>query len=155
MSSEMTKGLSNGSEVIARRDFQSSTTEHLSFYKGDILTILGDSIKHAAVEDKIGASENNNATNCTQSEWYKAQHSDGRIGLVPFSHLQKRTEVKLNSTPWFHGKITRDEAEKLLQPLKVSYLPELVIITRLLSCKPATADSNFFSFPPSGWFVSC
>lgn len=34
-------------------------------------------------------------------------------------HLpEARTEVKLNTTPWFHGKITRDEAERLLQPPK-------------------------------------
>lgn len=97
----MTKGLSASSEVIARRDFQSTSTEHLSFYKGDILTIIEDN-----------ADDN--------AEWYMAEHDDGRKGLVPVSHLQKRTEVKLNSTPWFHGKITRDEAERLLQPPKVS-----------------------------------
>lgn len=27
-----------------------------------------------------------------------------------------RGEVKLNTMPWFHGKITRDEAESLLRP---------------------------------------
>lgn len=101
MSGEMTKGLSTGSEVIARRDFQSTSTEHLPFFKGDILTIIGDKVD--------------------ESDWYLAQHSDGRKGLVPAAHLQKRAEVKLNSTPWFHGKITRDEAERLLQPPKVSF----------------------------------
>uniref|UniRef100_A0A1A9ZJP9 Tyrosine-protein kinase n=1 Tax=Glossina pallidipes TaxID=7398 RepID=A0A1A9ZJP9_GLOPL len=30
--------------------------------------------------------------------------------------LQKKCEVKLNAMPWFHGSITRDEAEHLLQP---------------------------------------
>lgn len=100
MSSGMTKGLSVGSEVVARRDFQSTSTEHLSFFKGDILTIL---------------EEKND-----DSDWYQAEHNDGRKGLVPLAHLQKRIEVKLNSTPWFHGKITRDEAERLLQPPKVS-----------------------------------
>lgn len=97
----MTKGLLTGSEVIARCDFPSTTTEHLPFFKGDILTITEDN-----------ADDN--------AEWYKAQDSDGNRGLVPISHLQKRTEVKLNTMPWFHGKITRDEAEKLLQPPKVS-----------------------------------
>lgn len=96
----MTKGLSVGSEVIARGDFQGTSAEHLSFFKGDILTIIGD---------KGG-----------DSDWYLAEHSDGRKGLVPVAQLQKRTEVKLNSTPWFHGKITRDDAERLLQPPKVS-----------------------------------
>lgn len=97
----MTKGLLAGSEVIARRDFQSKTTEHLSFFKNDILTIV----------------EENGDDN---AEWYQAQDVYGKSGLVPMSHLQKRTEVKLNSMPWFHGKITRDEAEHLLQPPKVS-----------------------------------
>lgn len=106
MSSEMTKGLSIGSEVIARSDFQSSTNEHLSFFKGDILTIIGNK--------RDGPSESDDP------DWQLAQHRDGREGLVPVSKLQKRTEVKLNSTPWFHGKITRDEAERLLQPPKVS-----------------------------------
>lgn len=110
MSSEMTKGLSIGSEVIARRDFQGSTIEqHLSFYKGDLLTIIGDKCR-----DNICTSNNHD------SEWCQAKHSDGREGLVPAAYLQKRTEVKLNSTPWFHGKITRDEAERLLKPPKVS-----------------------------------
>lgn len=125
MSSEMTKGLSVGSEVIARQDFQTTTTEQLPFYKGDILTIIGTT-------DKIPTSTSNcipQVASATASlntkgdefDWYLAQRcSDGKKGLVPSSHLQKRSEVKLNSTPWFHGKITRDEAEKLLQPPKVS-----------------------------------
>ena len=100
----MTKGFPVGSEVIARRDFQGSSSEHLPFYKGDILKII----------------EDNNDDN---TEWYKAEQNDGRSGLVPVSHIQKRTEVKLNSTPWFHGKITRDEAERLLQPPKVRTIP--------------------------------
>lgn len=97
----MTKGLSAGSEVIARHDFQATTTEHLSFYRGDILTIIDD-------------NGDDNA------EWYQAQDSEENKGLVPLSHLQRRTEVSLNQMPWFHGKITREEAERLLQPPKVS-----------------------------------
>lgn len=100
MSSEMTKGLLIGSEVIARRNFQGTSSEHLSMSKGDILTIIGDNDEH--------------------SEWYLAQDKEDKKGLIPVSHIQRRTEVKLNSTPWFHGKITRDEAETLLQPPKVS-----------------------------------
>lgn len=104
----MTKGLLAGSEVIARRDFQgpANTTCHLSFYKGDILTILEDN-----------ADDN--------AEWYQAADCEGKSGLVPISHLQKRTEVKLNTMPWFHGKITREEAERLLQPPKVSTSSDL------------------------------
>lgn len=99
---EMTKSLSVGSEVIARCDFQATATEQLPFFKGDILTIIAE------------------FTNTNDSEWYKARDCDGKEGLVPAVHLQKRTEVKLNPMPWFHGKISRDEAERLLQPPKVS-----------------------------------
>lgn len=96
----MTKGLSAGSEVIARCDYQATTTEHLSFFKGDILTII-------------------NENGDDNAEWYQAQDSEENKGLVPVSHLQRRTEVALNLMPWFHGKITREEAERLLQPPKV------------------------------------
>lgn len=33
--------------------------------------------------------------------------------------IQRRSEVKLNAIPWFHGKITREGAEDLLQPREV------------------------------------
>ncbi|XP_075146323.1 C-terminal Src kinase [Haematobia irritans] len=38
----------------------------------------------------------------------------GGVGHQQQSH--KKCEVKLNAMPWFHGSITRDEAEHLLQP---------------------------------------
>ena len=31
----------------------------------------------------------------------------------------QKTEVRLNSMPWFHGKIKREEAESLLTPREV------------------------------------
>lgn len=37
------------------------------------------------------------------------------ISTASSSH-QKKLEMKLNTMPWFHGSITRDEAETLLQP---------------------------------------
>lgn len=98
----MTKSLSVGSEVIARCDHQTTSSEQLSFFKGDILTIVGES------------------ADTNDSEWFKAKDCDGKEGLVPAVHLQKRIEVKLNPMPWFHGKISRDEAERLLHPPKVS-----------------------------------
>jgi c-src tyrosine kinase len=36
--------------------------------------------------------------------------------LSPTIPSQRKCEVKLNAMPWFHGSITRDEAEHLLQP---------------------------------------
>ncbi|XP_011185578.2 mucin-5AC [Zeugodacus cucurbitae] len=40
------------------------------------------------------------------------------LGCSNQHHLQpqRKCEVKLNAMPWFHGSITRDEAEHLLQP---------------------------------------
>lgn len=35
---------------------------------------------------------------------------------VSASSSARKCEVKLNAMPWFHGSITRDEAEHLLQP---------------------------------------
>lgn len=128
MSSEMTKSLSVGSEVIARQDFQTTTTtEQLPFFKGDILTIIGTTDKTQTnnsncIQQLASATTKTSLINKGDDfDWYLAQRSDGKKGLVPSNHLQIRTEVKLNSTPWFHGKITRDEAEKLLQPSKVSF----------------------------------
>ncbi len=36
--------------------------------------------------------------------------------MIPANYVQKRGEVKLQSMPWFHGKITRAQAEDLLVP---------------------------------------
>ena len=58
--------------------------------------------------------------------WYKAKHVDGRVGLVPYNYIQKRSEVKLNAMVWFHGKISREDAEMLLSPRDVSSSPSLL-----------------------------
>lgn len=88
-----------GTEVVARYSFKGNSPEDLAFQKGDILTIM---------------------TPTTDPNWYKARHVDGRIGLVPHNYIQTRSEVKLNAMPWFHGKITREDAETLLRPRDVS-----------------------------------
>lgn len=91
-----------GSEVVAKADFKGYSSDHMSFFKGDIMTILPNDVKHEKDDN-----------------WYFAMHTDNRIGLIPSKHLQARSEVKLNTMPWFHGKITREEAERILQPPKV------------------------------------
>lgn len=95
--------LGPGSEVIAKTGFEGTSKDHLSFIKGDIMTILAPDPKKRADDG-----------------WCLAMAHNNRTGLVPTNHLQTRTEVKLNAMPWFHGKITRDEAENLLKPPKVS-----------------------------------
>ncbi|XP_071035198.1 tyrosine-protein kinase CSK [Parasteatoda tepidariorum] len=89
------RGWQPGTEVIARYSFKGSSEEDLVFQKGDIMTIV---------------------TPTKDPNWYKARHGDCREGLIPANYIQKRSEVKLNAMPWFHGKITREEAEILLQP---------------------------------------
>ena len=95
-----TTTLTAGTEIVARYSFKGNSGEDLSFIKGDIMTVI---------------------TPTTDPNWYKARHVDGRIGLVPYNYIQKRSEVKLNAMPWFHGKITRDDAETLLMPRDVSF----------------------------------
>lgn len=87
--------LQAGTEVIAKYDFIGKSQNDLSFRKGDIMTIL----------------------NATQDpNWYKARRDIDNIeGLIPSNYIQKRSEVKLHAMPWFHGKIARDEAERLLE----------------------------------------
>ncbi|TNN37452.1 Tyrosine-protein kinase CSK [Liparis tanakae] len=52
--------------------------------------------------------------------WYRARNSVGREGTIPANYVQKREGVKsggkLSLMPWFHGKITREQAERLLYP---------------------------------------
>uniref|UniRef100_A0A673GMG0 Tyrosine-protein kinase n=1 Tax=Sinocyclocheilus rhinocerous TaxID=307959 RepID=A0A673GMG0_9TELE len=84
---------------VAKYNFQGSTEQDLPFCKGDLLTI-------------IGVTKDPN--------WYKAKNSVGREGMIPANYVQKREGVKsggkLSLMPWFHGKITREQAERLLYP---------------------------------------
>ncbi|KAG0414262.1 hypothetical protein HPB47_008609, partial [Ixodes persulcatus] len=87
--------LPSGTEVVARYNFNAKSREDLSFMKGDLMTIVSDT---------------------PDPNWFRAKHSDGREGLIPLNYILRRAEVKLNSMPWFHGKITREQAESLLSP---------------------------------------
>uniref|UniRef100_A0A3B3RMV1 Tyrosine-protein kinase n=1 Tax=Paramormyrops kingsleyae TaxID=1676925 RepID=A0A3B3RMV1_9TELE len=88
-----------GTECVAKYNFQGATDQDLPFSKGDVLTI-------------IGVTKDPN--------WYKAKNPVGREGTIPANYVQKREGVKsggkLSLMPWFHGKITRDQAECLLYP---------------------------------------
>ncbi|XP_043072567.1 tyrosine-protein kinase CSK isoform X1 [Puntigrus tetrazona] len=89
----------SGTECVAKYNFQGSTEQDLTFTKGDLLTI-------------IGVTKDPN--------WYKAKSSVGQEGMIPANYVQKREGVKsggkLSLMPWFHGKITREQAERLLYP---------------------------------------
>ncbi|TSK38392.1 Tyrosine-protein kinase CSK [Bagarius yarrelli] len=88
-----------GTECVAKYNFQGTTEQDLPFSKGDVLSI-------------IGVTKDPN--------WYMAKNSVGREGTIPANYVQKREGVKsggkLSLMPWFHGKITRDQAERLLYP---------------------------------------
>ncbi|KAG5848836.1 hypothetical protein ANANG_G00103650 [Anguilla anguilla] len=91
-----------GAECVAKYNFQGTTEQDLPFCKGDVLTI-------------IGVTKDPN--------WYKAKNTVGREGTIPANYVQKREGVKsggkLSLMPWFHGKITREQAERLLIPPEV------------------------------------
>eukprot|EP00075_Anas_platyrhynchos_P032705 XP_027321958.1 tyrosine-protein kinase CSK [Anas platyrhynchos] len=89
----------SGTECIAKYNFHGTAEQDLPFSKGDVLTIV------AVTKDP---------------NWYKAKNKVGQEGIIPANYVQKREGVKagikLSLMPWFHGKITREQAERLLYP---------------------------------------
>uniref|UniRef100_A0A669CWH2 Tyrosine-protein kinase n=1 Tax=Oreochromis niloticus TaxID=8128 RepID=A0A669CWH2_ORENI len=90
---------STGTECVAKYNFQTANEQDLPFCKGDVLTIIGVT---------------------RDPNWYRARNQVGREGTIPANYVQKREGVKsggkLSLMPWFHGKITREQAERLLYP---------------------------------------
>uniref|UniRef100_A0A8C6UJT4 Tyrosine-protein kinase n=1 Tax=Neogobius melanostomus TaxID=47308 RepID=A0A8C6UJT4_9GOBI len=87
-----------GTECVARYNFKGTSEQDLPFNKGDVLTII------VVTKDP---------------NWYKAKNAAGQEGTIPANYVQKREGVKgckLSLMPWFHGKISREQAEQLLHP---------------------------------------
>ncbi|KAJ8304367.1 hypothetical protein KUTeg_017950 [Tegillarca granosa] len=82
-------------EVVAVYNFNGSTQEDLPFKKGEVLIITQKT---------------------KDPNWYRGKNSKGKEGMIPANFVQKRKEVQLHSMPWYHDKISRDTAEKLLDP---------------------------------------
>ncbi|NWT75855.1 CSK kinase, partial [Prunella himalayana] len=96
----------SGTECIAKYNFHGPPPQDLPFSKGDVLTIVAD------------------------PNWYKAKNKVGREGIIPANYVQKREGVKAGiklslmppqpalcvPCPPPHGKITREQAERLLYP---------------------------------------
>ncbi|CAG0903338.1 unnamed protein product [Darwinula stevensoni] len=74
-------------EAVAKHDFNATADDELSFRKNQVLKILN-------MEDDMN--------------WYKAE-LEGREGLVPSNYIEMRPH------DWYYGRITRADAERLLQ----------------------------------------
>ena len=81
-------------EVCASYDFAGESKDDLPFQRGDLLVIV---------------------TPTSDPNWYRAR-SPNVEGMIPANYVQLRKVVSLHAVPWFHGKISRQEAEALLQP---------------------------------------
>ncbi|KAK5982267.1 NCK (Non-Catalytic region of tyrosine Kinase) adaptor protein family [Trichostrongylus colubriformis] len=86
--------------VVALYSFDASTTEELSFRKGERLDII-DHPSH-------------------DPDWWLARNSVGQQGLVPKNYIEvvstgnASTGGQMAREPWFFGRISRDEADRLL-----------------------------------------
>ncbi|KXJ27222.1 Tyrosine-protein kinase CSK [Exaiptasia diaphana] len=96
-----------GTEIVGKYDFRGTTRDDLPFKRGELLTIVRETrvSKLAYLED---------------CNWYRAKNSSGHVGLIPVNYVQvaEKGAVKLQSMPWFHGRIDREKAEELLHPRK-------------------------------------
>ena len=72
-------------EAIAKHDFQATSEDELSFTEQSILKIL----------------------NMDDPNWYHAEY-EGQEGLVPSNYIEMMPHE------WYHGRITRKDAERLL-----------------------------------------
>ncbi|XP_078448712.1 tyrosine-protein kinase CSK isoform X3 [Lampetra planeri] len=100
-------GWEPGSVCVACFSFNGEKKKDLPFAKGDRLTIVRPS----------------NVRPSNSKQWFLAKDATGREGLIPITYMQQQTRGgahptgdKMNSMPWFHGKISREEAEQLLMP---------------------------------------
>ena len=95
--------------VVALYSFESGNSEELPFQKGDLMDVIGQ-----PPDDP---------------EWWEARKQDGSHGLVPRNYVEvmhstanggrsvspvSSTDCPFKSEIWFHGKISRQVAERLL-----------------------------------------
>lgn len=96
--------------VVALYSFESGNSEELPFQKGDLMDVIGQP--------------------ADDPEWWEARKQDGSHGLVPRNYVEvmhsngqaPSSSSPVSSSPdcpfktelWFHGKISRQVAERLL-----------------------------------------
>ncbi|KAI4541506.1 hypothetical protein MG293_008648 [Ovis ammon polii] len=89
-----------GTQCITKCEHTRPKPGELAFCKGDVVTILEA---------------------CENKSWYRAKHhASGQEGLLAAGALRERealsADPKLSLMPWFHGKISGQEAVQQLQP---------------------------------------
>uniref|UniRef100_A0A8D2HA06 Tyrosine-protein kinase n=1 Tax=Urocitellus parryii TaxID=9999 RepID=A0A8D2HA06_UROPR len=89
-----------GTQCITKCEHTRPKPGELAFRKGDVVTILEA---------------------CENKSWYRAKHhASGQEGLLAAGALRERealsADPKLSLMPWFHGKISGQEAVQQLQP---------------------------------------
>uniref|UniRef100_H0W4G0 Tyrosine-protein kinase n=1 Tax=Cavia porcellus TaxID=10141 RepID=H0W4G0_CAVPO len=89
-----------GTQCITKCEHSRPKPGELAFRKGDVVTILEA---------------------CENKSWYRAKHhGSGQEGLLAAGALRERealsADPKLSLMPWFHGKISGQEAVQQLQP---------------------------------------
>ncbi|XP_035142131.1 megakaryocyte-associated tyrosine-protein kinase isoform X9 [Callithrix jacchus] len=89
-----------GTQCITKCEHTRPKPGELAFRKGDVVTILEA---------------------CENKSWYRAKHhTSGQEGLLAAGALRERealsADPKLSLMPWFHGKISGQEAVQQLQP---------------------------------------
>ncbi|XP_004378699.1 megakaryocyte-associated tyrosine-protein kinase [Trichechus manatus latirostris] len=89
-----------GTQCITKCEHTRPKPGELAFRKGDVVTILEA---------------------CESKSWYRAKHhASGQEGLLAAGALRERealsADPKLSLMPWFHGKISGQEAVQQLQP---------------------------------------
>ncbi|KAL5274667.1 CSK family protein [Megaselia abdita] len=78
------------------------------------LSICPSNSMSTSLHNNYDISSNGSTTNWSSPV---TQLSTTNLSLSPSAAAgNRKSEVKLNAMPWFHGSITRDEAEQLLQP---------------------------------------
>ncbi|GCC30399.1 hypothetical protein chiPu_0008850 [Chiloscyllium punctatum] len=100
LSNVVEKGWEPGTQCIAKCDHKTTKKDELSFHKGDILTII------KVVNNK---------------GWYRAKiNKTDEEGLISRNNLREREAIRvdpnLSLMPWFHGKISGEDAVRVLQP---------------------------------------
>lgn len=114
LSSKCGLGGLHGSNVLLHTTVQPSSLS-TTLSTSQSLSASGMSTSLHSFDVNGGSTTWNNTTNSLSPTTAMAPNHGNSL-MMQQQHQQRKCEVKLNAMPWFHGSITRDEAEHLLQP---------------------------------------